>query len=122
VNDPDMKRAGTMIVVAVVTVAAASAIWLWALRPLGGASYLHSSTETEADIIRRYWPQRLIEPEWVSARPDLMSWTITETFVRLSVIGLVWCVIVARAVYVVGRRRRLCAKDPSASVAGGAEL
>src|SRR5687767_7162627 len=81
---PRMKRASAMLVVAGVTVGAASAIWLWALRPLSGASYLHSTTETEADIIRRYWPQRLIEPEWVNAKPTLTSWAITETVVRLS--------------------------------------
>jgi len=95
-----MKRASAMIVVAVVTLAAASTVWLWALRPLAGGSYLSSTTETDADIIRRYWPQRLVEPEWVGPKPDLISWAMTETFVRLSVVALSFIMIVGFAVYI----------------------
>ena len=104
-----MKRASAMILVALVSIAAASAISLWALRPLGGGSYLSSTSETDAEIIRRYWPQRLVEPEWVSAKPDLMSWSMTETFVRVSVVGLL-CVTVGGAVYIIVRRNRVSPK------------
>jgi hypothetical protein len=83
-----MKRNITMTIVTVATVAAAAAVWFWALRPLGFASYLSSAGATNADIIRQYWPHRLVEPEWISAKPDgfdrLMKWHIYETVARPS--------------------------------------
>src|SRR3954471_17043493 len=106
-----MKGAIPITIVTVATVAAAAAVWFWALRPLGFASYLSSTDATDADIIRRYWPHRLIEPEWIGASPEkldrLMKWHIYETVARLSVVGLLWFVITGGVVYEFVRRRRV---------------
>jgi hypothetical protein len=105
-----MKRNITMTIVTVATVAAAAAVWFWALRPLGFASYLSSAGATNADIIRQYWPHRLVEPEWISAKPDgfdrLMKWHIYETVARLSVVGVLWFIIAGGAAYRFIRARR----------------
>jgi hypothetical protein len=103
-----MERISTIAIISAVTVAAASAIWLWSLRPLGGGSYLSSTTESDADIIRRYWPHRLIEPEWVSAtQSTLISWTVTETLARLSVVGVSWFMSAGVAVYILVKGKKL---------------
>jgi hypothetical protein len=73
------------------TVAAAMVIWFWALRPLCFASYLTSTGSSAADIIRQYWPHRLVEPEWVSTTPDrLINWHLRETVARLGVVAVLW--------------------------------
>ena len=72
------------------------AVYFWALRPLDFASYLSSMGASEADIIRRYWPYRLVQPEWVSEVPDrLMNWHLAEAFARLAVVCSSWLVFVA---------------------------
>jgi hypothetical protein len=71
-----------------------------------------STRATDADIIRQYWPHRLVQPEWISAAPDsmdrLMKWHIYETTARLSVIGVFWSIIAGGAAYrfVRGTRQR----------------
>jgi len=106
-----MTRTITLTIVTVATVAAAIAVWFWALRPLGFASYFSSTDATDADIIRQYWPHRLVEPEWISATPDrldrLMKWHIYETVARLSVVGVLWFIIAGGSVYRFVRGRRL---------------
>jgi hypothetical protein len=108
-----MKRNFTMMIVTVATVAAAVAIGFWALRPLGFASYLASTGATDVDLIRQYWPHRLIDPAWISATPDgldlLSKWHMTETVARLSVVGVLWFIIVGGAVctFIRGQRLRL---------------
>src|SRR5437773_239275 len=102
---PTMQRNITITIVAMATVAAAAAVWFWALRPLGFASYLTSTGATDAEIIGQYWPHRLVEPEWVSATPDrLMNWSLTEAVVRSSVIGVVWLIITGGAIFRYSRR------------------
>ena len=89
-----MQRTTTITIVAVATITAAAAGWFWALRPLGFASYLTSTRASDADIIRHYWPHRLVEPEWVSATPDgLLNWHFTETVARLSVVAVLWSIL-----------------------------
>jgi hypothetical protein len=106
-----MKRAVTITIAALATAAAAAAVWFWALRPLGFASYLTSTAATDADIIRQYWPHRLIQPEWISVTPGqpdrLMKWHLYETIARLSVVGTLWLIIVAGIVYRFYEERRL---------------
>jgi hypothetical protein len=106
-----MQRTITITVIAVATVAAAAAVWFWALRPLGFASYLSSTGATDADIIRQYWPHRLVQPEWISATPDgldrLMRWHSYETVARLSVVAAFWLLTVGGFLYGVIRRRRV---------------
>jgi hypothetical protein len=66
-------------------------VYLWALRPLGFASYLSSTRASDADIIRQYWPYRLVQPEWVSDVPSrLMNWHLAESITRLALTGLLW--------------------------------
>ena len=107
-----MKRTIAMTIVTVATVAAPATVWFWALKPLGFASYLSSTDATDADVIRQYWPHRLVEPEWISATPNrlakLMKWHISETAARLSVVGMLWFIIAGGAVcrFVRGRRLR----------------
>ena len=103
-----MQRTITITIVGVATIATAAAVWLWALRPLGFASYLTSTGASDADIIRQYWPHRLVEPEWVSATPDrLMNWHMAETGARLSVVAVLWLLISGGAIYGFVRRRRV---------------
>lgn len=98
-----MKRNFTITIVTMVTAGAAAAVWLWALTPVGFCSYLSSTGTTDVDIIRQYWPHRLVDPAWISATPDgldrLMKWHMTEPIARLSVIGALWFIIVGGTVY-----------------------
>jgi len=102
-----------MMIFILATVAAAAAIWFWVLRPLGFASYLSSREATDADIIRQYWPHRLVEPEWITTSPDghdrLMKWHFAETVVRLSVVAVLWFIIIGSVVFrfIRGRRRQM---------------
>src|SRR5437763_12825008 len=107
-----MQRTAPTIIVIAATLTAAAAIWLWALRPLGFASYLSSTGATDADIIRRYWPHRLVQPEWISPAKGtgerLTNWHLAETAARLSVVGLIWIVTIAY-IYRVTKRTNLTA-------------
>ena len=83
------------MLVAAGTVLAGVAVYFWALRPLGFASYLSSTGASEADIIRQYWPHRLVPPEWVSHTPStLMNWSLVEAATRLAVIVGFWLLII----------------------------
>jgi hypothetical protein len=108
-TEPGMTRCTTTIAVILVTVAATVAIWLWALEPLGFVSYLTSPGASAGDIIRQYWPHRLVEPEWVSTTPDtltdLINWNFAETKARLAVVAVLWFVIAGVATYGWSRRR-----------------
>jgi hypothetical protein len=54
-------------------------------------SGMHSRSWTDADLIRHRCPIRLIQPEWVSSKPDrLMNWLAAEMKARFSLIGLMW--------------------------------
>ncbi len=104
----NMQRTITIAVIALATVAAAAAVWFWALRPLGFASYLSSTGASDADIIRQYWPHRLVQPEWVSATPDrLMNWHFAEVCARLAVVAVSWSLTVGGFFYGVIKRRRV---------------
>jgi len=59
-------------------------------------SGLHSTSETEADIIRQRCPVRLIQPEWVSSQPDrMMNWWRAEIQARFGLIALLWLTAIA---------------------------
>jgi len=91
-----------------VTAVAVYAFWFWALRPLGFASYLSSITATDADIIRQYWPHRLVQPEWVSSTPDrLLNWSFAEAVVRSSVVGIFWLITTGTFIYVYMSHRQV---------------
>ena len=105
-----IQRGAAMLFIAAATLGAAAAIRLWALQPLGFASYLHAPGATDAQIIRQYWPHRLVEPEWVpmASRGDrLMRWHMAETVARLSVVSLLWSLTVAAPFAIRRRFRRI---------------
>jgi hypothetical protein len=102
-----MTRITTVSLVALLTTAACAAIWLWALRPLGFSSYLTSTGAADAEIIRQYWPHRLVQPEWVTDVPSrLMNWHRTETAARLVVVLGLWFLISGGAVLGFVQRRK----------------
>lgn len=102
-----MNRPTLIWIILAMCVAAAAAIWFWALRPLGFVSYLSSTGTSEAEIIRSYWPNRLVQPEWVSASPDrIMNWHFVETITRLVAVSVVWCLALAAAAYATSKNRR----------------
>src|SRR5579859_5923029 len=95
-----MKRTTKIILVAAATILAGVALYFWAGRPVGFASYLSSTGANDADIIRQYWPYRLVQPEWVSNVPSrLINWHLAEAFVRLALLGGSWLLFVG----IVGR-------------------
>jgi len=70
-----MTHASKIILVMAATAVCGLAIPSWALRPLGFHSYLSSANASDAEIIRQYWPDRLVPPDWVSSVPDrMMNW------------------------------------------------
>ncbi len=106
-----MTRTARITLVAAATVIAGAAVYFWALRPLGFASYLSSTGASDVDIIRHYWPYRLVQPEWVSAVPSrLMNWHLAEALTRLALTGSLWLLfvgVVGRGVVLtLGRRHR----------------
>jgi hypothetical protein len=112
-----MKRTLTITIAAAATVAAGAAIWFWALRPLGFSSHPSSTTASDADIIRQYWPHRLVQPEWVSDVPSrLMNWHRTEAVARLAIVAGLWLLISGGVVFRFVRRRRA---EPNQAAASG---
>jgi hypothetical protein len=110
-----MKRTIAITIIIAATIAAGAAIQFWAIRPLGFASYLSSTDATDADIIRQYWPHRLIEPEWISATPDtldrLIKWHNYETIARPFVVIVLWLFIAGGVAYRFDRGQRLRPPD-----------
>jgi hypothetical protein len=93
-----MTRTTRITLVAAATILSGVAVDLWALRPLGFASYLSSTAAGEADIIRQYWPHRLVEPEWVSSVPGrLLNWHLTEAIARLALVFALWLLFICVA-------------------------
>ena len=88
-----MQRSRFVVWLLLATLAAIAAAWFWALRPLLTALlYLYPTDWTQADLVRQIWYFRLVQPEWVSAPPDYMRWSVAETRARLSVVFLGWLV------------------------------
>lgn len=108
-----MRRLIASMMVLIATAAAVSVAWLWALKPLGFASYLTSTPSSKAAIIRQYWPHRLVEPEWVSPAPDrILNWHMAETLARLSVVGAVWLFLGGAAMLRFIRAARTASPSP----------
>lgn len=81
-----------------VTLISAAALKFWAARPYHAAGYSivgDFATDADADTaaIRRDWPFRMVQPEWVSRTPDLFAnWTYAETAARSIVMCVTWLV------------------------------
>ncbi len=116
----DMTRWTKIALVAAATFLVGVAAYFWAAGPLGFASYLSSTGASDADIIRQYWPYRLVQPEWVSGVPDkLMNWHLAEAIVRLAVVSGSWLLfvgILGRGVTFTPMRRRRGKPNPLTSV------
>jgi hypothetical protein len=115
------RRTITGVVMVLTTVAAAMVIWFWALGPLGFASYLTSPGASDADIIRQYWPNRLVQPEWVNTTPDrLINWHLTETAARLAVVAVLWPIVAVGVAFgfVRGQRRKNGSRQFNHTAAG----
>ena len=85
--------------IGLVSLAAAAATWFWALSVLL-CFIQYMGPPDDALMIRRLWPFRLIQPEWLSRPSDgwgelLMRWQLTETGVRVLIIAILWTIAVA---------------------------
>ena len=86
-----MQKQTLIVLLLLTTLAAIAAAWFWALPPLfTPLLYLHPTNWTDADIVRRIWHFRLVQPEWVSTPPDYMRWSQAETLARLFVVFIGW--------------------------------
>jgi hypothetical protein len=77
---------------------AATAFKLWAMQPFHAQYDIIGNFATGADAdtaaIRRDWPHRLVQPEWVSRTPDLwVNWIHAEIAVRSVVVGVGWLIV-----------------------------
>jgi hypothetical protein len=113
--------------IAVVTLIAAAALRLWALPPLYiSGDYLTTTDATDADIIHQYWPHRLVQPEWVSSKPDwFVNWSHAEVAVRSSLVGFGWLVATGGLIYGYIRLRKAPpnkSPEPTAVGAGSSAI
>jgi len=85
-----MQKRTFILLLALTTLAALAAAFLWGLAPLlTPLATIHDGTE--ADLIREIWPLRLVQPEWVSIPPNhYQRWEMAETLARLIVVFLGW--------------------------------
>jgi len=83
------RRIRAYIVIGLITVGAAILTWFWALVPILSGFYFGPRTDEE--IIRRFYPYRLIQSEWVGKTDHLLfSWSAWESGVRLLVLVALW--------------------------------
>jgi hypothetical protein len=91
----DMQKRTFIIFLSVATVIALTAIWFWAIAPLVTPLISINSNEfTSADVVRRVWHFRLVQPEWVSTT-NYVRWTQVESLIRSILVVLGWSVGVA---------------------------
>jgi hypothetical protein len=65
---------------------------------------IYSSGTTDTDLIRSRCPIRLIQPEWMSGQPDILTnWILAEIRARQGLIAMLW---LASASVLVWRDRR----------------
>ena len=98
-------RALLLLKLLLITVAAvASAYYAIGSVNVGG---IHSSSLTDADLIRQRCPIRLVQPEWVSSQPDtLMNWLVAETIAREGLVTALWLGSLSIVVWQYFRKRR----------------
>ena len=85
-----------VLFVAVITLIALAAVWFWAFAPvLIPLNSINSTELTSADVVRRVWHFRLVQPEWVSNPTDYVLWSRAESLVRFLLVVLGWLLGVA---------------------------
>lgn len=95
-----MRWIVTFSILTFLTAVAAAAFWFWALRPLGFGSYFSDYGTSEANMIRQYWPHRLVQPEWVGGKSaTFIHWSFAEAVARSSVITVVWLAAIGGLVH-----------------------
>lgn len=91
-----MRKSIFIILLSVSTLIALAVVWFWALGPLLIPLNSINPTEfTSADVVRRVWHLRLVQPEWVSNPTDYVRWSQAESLARFIVVVLGWLVGVA---------------------------
>lgn len=91
-----MQKTTFIILLSVTTLIALGMVWFWAFGPLLTPLICINSTEwTGADVVRRVWHLRLVQPEWVSKPTDYVLWSQAESLARCIVVVLGWSVGVA---------------------------
>jgi hypothetical protein len=63
---------------------------------LGGIT---STNLCDADMIRRQNPVRLMSPEWVSPKGDILAWLDAETHARTRLAFVAWAIATVWIVY-----------------------
>lgn len=54
-------------------------------------SGIYSTSTTDAELIKQRCPIRLVQPEWVSRQPDMLSdWIFAETKARFALVAFLW--------------------------------
>lgn len=102
------------------TLMAPALLRCWALRPLGFSfDILWEPKTTDADVICQNWPHRLVQPEWVSRKPDwLTNWTHAEATARGLAVLAGWLIVNGALVYIYAKVRktpRNIAPEPKAT-------
>ena len=93
-----MKRSVTVVLPAVtVSLLAVLIAYRWALDPLGDHPIaIITGRETGVDLVRQFFPFRVVPPEWIAARADSFQtfyvWSQIESVARLGLVAVVWCV------------------------------
>jgi hypothetical protein len=94
------------LIVAVATVLAIAFLWFWAMIPLTAGGPFFGSRDDPA-LIRRYFPMRVVQPEWIHGKHSLlMDWTFAETRVRSSIVLILWLACTVAIVYGYRRARQ----------------
>lgn len=103
----------------IVALMAGAMFKFWAWRPFHTGGYdivgdFATDADADAAAIRRDWPHRLIQPEWVSRRPDLFAnWTNAETAARSVVVGVVWLGMTGLLVHRYSKLSRFPKRSPN---------
>lgn len=86
-----MRRSTFFILLVAITSIALVVVWFWALGPVLIPLNSISSTEfTGADVVKRVWHLRLVQPEWVARPTDYVRWSQSESLARFILVVLSW--------------------------------
>lgn len=86
-----MRKSTFIIFLSVISAIALVVLWFWALAPVLVPLVSYNATEfTAADVVRRVWHFRLVQPEWVSSPTDYVRWSQAESLARCVVVALGW--------------------------------